>query len=255
MKITPLEIRQKVFAKAFRGLDKDEVMGFLQSLSQEWEKVMEENKDLKVRLDRSEKEVQKLREVEDTLYKTLKTAEDTGANVVSQANKTAELYLKESQMKVEAMINDAQSQAKNIIEEADEKARMIIEEAYDELKLLQRDCTSIETYRDELTREIKNLVNDTLEKVNKVSGNAVSPSDSIKGKLKEAREMQYEKRDYDKEKEVTFKPEPPKEERQTAHTPTEVEESEKAEKAKPVETPNTSESKSFFDEIGDDSDD
>ena len=45
MKITPLEIRQKTFEKSFRGLDKDEVNAFLLSLSHEWERMLDENKE------------------------------------------------------------------------------------------------------------------------------------------------------------------------------------------------------------------
>lgn len=85
MKVTPLEIRQKGFEKKLRGYDKDEVNAFLLSLSQEWERVLDESKELKIKLETSEREVQKLREVENSLFKTLKTAEDTGANVVEQA--------------------------------------------------------------------------------------------------------------------------------------------------------------------------
>ena len=47
MKITPIEIRQKVFEKKLRGYDKDEVQAFLQSLSNEWERVLDENKEYK----------------------------------------------------------------------------------------------------------------------------------------------------------------------------------------------------------------
>ena len=44
MKITPLEIRQKTFEKVFRGYEKDEVNAYLQSLSMEWERMLDENK-------------------------------------------------------------------------------------------------------------------------------------------------------------------------------------------------------------------
>ena len=71
MKITPIEIRQKQFEKKLRGYDKDEVNAFLLSLSQEWEKVMDELKELKIKLEASQKEVDKLREVESSLFKTL----------------------------------------------------------------------------------------------------------------------------------------------------------------------------------------
>ncbi|MFC2125130.1 DivIVA domain-containing protein, partial [Bacteroidota bacterium] len=57
MKVTPLEIRQKSFEKVFRGYDKDEVEAFLLILSQEWEKVLDENKSLRMNLDKAEKEV------------------------------------------------------------------------------------------------------------------------------------------------------------------------------------------------------
>ena len=119
MKITPLEIRQKTFEKNFRGYERDEVHAFLLTLSQEWERMMDENKELRIKLEATEREVSKLREVETSLYKTLKTAEDTGANVIEQARKTAELHLKESQLKAEGMMNEAKSKAHNAIEESE----------------------------------------------------------------------------------------------------------------------------------------
>ena len=45
MRITPLDIRQKTFEKNFRGYEKDEVNAFLLTLSQEWERVLDENKE------------------------------------------------------------------------------------------------------------------------------------------------------------------------------------------------------------------
>ena len=74
MKITPLEIRQKTFERTLRGYDKDEVNAFLLSLSQEWERMMDEVKEVRQKLESSEREVGKLREVETSLFKTLKTA-------------------------------------------------------------------------------------------------------------------------------------------------------------------------------------
>src|SRR6187397_2909696 len=103
MRITPLDIRQKTFEKNFRGYEKDEVNAFLLTLSQEWERFMDENKELRIKLEATEREVSKLREVETSLFKTLKTAEDTGANVIDQAKRAAELHLRESQLKADAL--------------------------------------------------------------------------------------------------------------------------------------------------------
>ena len=136
MKVTPLEIRQKTFERTLRGYDKDEVNAFLLSLSQEWERMNDEVKESRMKLDAAEREVAKLREVETSLYKTLKTAEDTGANVVDQARKAAELHLREAQISADALLNEAKGKAKNVIEEADETSRQLLGEMEDKLKEL-----------------------------------------------------------------------------------------------------------------------
>lgn len=169
MKITPLEIRQKNFEKKLRGYDKDEVTAFLLSLSNEWERVLDEKKELSIKLEQAEKEVQKLREVESSLFKTLKTAEDTGANMVEQANKAAELHLKETQMNAEAMMSEAKSKAKAIIEKSELEARQIIEEMQDAIKDLEQNYRSLENHRDNMVSELRTLVKDLHERASRTS--------------------------------------------------------------------------------------
>jgi cell division initiation protein len=170
MKITPLEIRQKTFEKAFRGLDKEEVEAYILSLSQEWERVLDENKEYKIKLEASQKEVEKLREVESSLFRTLKTAEDTGANMIDQAEKAAELHLRESQINAEAILNDAETKARDKMEESDIQSRHAVEEMEEQLKSLGQIYRTLENHRDDLISNIKMLSNDTLEKVDRVSG-------------------------------------------------------------------------------------
>jgi len=190
MKITPLEIRQKTFEKAFRGLDKDEVNAFLQSLSHEWERMLDENKDIKIRLDKAEKEVTKLREVENTLFKTLKTAEDTSANVIEQANKTAELHMKETQINSEALLNDAKQNAKAIIEKADDKASEIVMEMQNEIKSLEENYRIIESHRDSVISQLKLLSSDVMDKVVRLKDKEGNMG--IEGHLKKVKQMMRE---------------------------------------------------------------
>ncbi|MTI21088.1 DivIVA domain-containing protein [Fulvivirga sp. RKSG066] len=168
MKITPLEIRQKTFEKAFRGLDKDEVNAFLVTLSQEWEKLIDENKELKIKLEASQKEVEKLREVENSLFKTLKTAEDTGASMIDQATKTAELHMKETQMKAEALMNDAKSKAKDTIEEAEMKSRNTLDDMEDRIRSMAQVYRTLENVKADLLSDIKSFASDALDKVERV---------------------------------------------------------------------------------------
>lgn len=165
MKVTPLEIRKKSFEKVFRGYDKDEVSAFLVSLSQAWEKVLDKNKELTFKLESAEKEILKLREIENSLFKTLKTAEDTGASMIEQANKTAELHMKETQMKADALMNESESKAKAMLEEAENSSREIIDDMQDEVKRIQDSYRKLQHQRDSMLRDIKNIADGFLEQV------------------------------------------------------------------------------------------
>lgn len=169
MKITPLEIRQKSFERNFRGYDKDEVTAFLHTLSQEWERMVDQQKELKFKLEATQEEVRKLREVESSLFKTLKTAEDTGSSMVEQAKRTAELHLKESQMKAEAIISESRSKAKSMIENAEHKTRQLVEAMEDEVKSLEQTYKTLENYRENLILDLRNIANDTLEKAERAN--------------------------------------------------------------------------------------
>jgi cell division initiation protein len=165
MKITPLEIRQKAFEKVLRGYDKDEVNAFLLTLSQEWERVLDETKEARIKLETTEREVSKLREVESSLFKTLKTAEDTGASVIEQANKTAELILRENQLNADALLSEAKTKAKNTIEEAEMLSRQMLDEMEERLKSLGQHYKTLELHRDNLLSDLKRLAGETLDRV------------------------------------------------------------------------------------------
>ena len=188
MNITPLEIRQKVFEKAFRGFDKDEVSAFLNSMSIEWEKLNDQKKEFQFKLDAAEKEVTKLREVENSLFKTLKTAEATGANMVEQATKTAELHMKETEMNADAIMSEAKSRAKSIIEDAESRARAIIDDMEDEIRELEQVFRSVNANKTTLMGDLKVLANDILDKLQRHED---FPSD-VKGHVKKGKELARE---------------------------------------------------------------
>lgn len=189
MKITPLEIRQKTFERTLRGYDKDEVNGFLLTLSQEWERNQDELKELRIKIEASEREVGKLREVESSLFRTLKTAEDTGANVIEQANKSAELVVRESQIKAEAMINEAKLKAKNTIDEAEQSARQLLSEMEDQLKSLSDQYKMLQDQRDNLLSDMKRIASETLERLGRVqnSDRDFDPDKHLSGAKRQVR--------------------------------------------------------------------
>ncbi|MBI1768854.1 MAG: DivIVA domain-containing protein [Bacteroidetes bacterium] len=179
MKITPLEIRQKSFERTLRGYDKDEVNAFLQTLSQEWERTLDECKEMRIKLEATEKEVNKLREVESSLFKTLKTAEDTGANVIEQANKTAELILREHQLNADAILHEAKTKAKNTIEEAEMSSRQMLAEMEDRLKTLGQHYKNLELHKENLLGDLKRIANETIDRVERAKTREFDPDQHL----------------------------------------------------------------------------
>jgi cell division initiation protein len=191
MKITPLEIRQKTFERTLRGYDKDEVNAFLLSLSAEWERTQDEVKEMKSKFEHAEREVVKLREVENTLYRTLKTAEDTGASVVEQANKSAALLLGESQLKADAMVSEAKTKARNIVEDAEQTTKHLVEEMDEKLKSLADQYKTMELHRDNLLADLKRFAGETIDRVErqKTREREFNPDTFLAAAKKETRAM------------------------------------------------------------------
>jgi cell division initiation protein len=165
MKVTPIEIRQKDFNKVFRGYDKEEVDAFLKSLSQEWEKMMHENLDIKKRLELAEREITRLREVESSLFKTIKSAEDTGASLIDHAQRQSDLHMREAQMNAEAIMSEARNRARKTVEEGEMEAKTLVAKLVAEVTALQKDLAEIEFKKEHAIQEIQALGEGLLDRV------------------------------------------------------------------------------------------
>lgn len=165
MKITALDIRQKTFEKSFRGVDREEVQAFLNMVSQQWERMGDENRELRLKLEHAQHDVQKMREVESSLYRTLKTAEDTGNSITEQAQRDADLRRREAQLLAEQTLSEARQRARAIVEEAYQTAEKTVADMQKEVTSLGQDCQRLEQQLDTLVRDLHHLASDALEKV------------------------------------------------------------------------------------------
>ena len=164
MKITALDIRQKTFEKSFRGIDKDEVQAFLNTISQQWERMGEENRELRFKLDHAQQDVQKLREVESSLYRTLKTAEDTGNSITEQAQRDADLRRREAQLQAEHTLADARQRARAIVDEAYQTAAATVADMQKEVSGLGQECQRLEQQLDTLVHSLHHLASEALDR-------------------------------------------------------------------------------------------
>jgi cell division initiation protein len=257
MKITPIEIRQHTFQKSLRGYDIDEVMAFLNSLSNEWERVMNEQKMLKMQLELAEKELNKLRDVELTMFRMLKTAEDTSSQMTDQAKNAAEQYIGEARQKAEEIIGESRKKANMVVVDAENQSRYVREEILAEFKNHERDFKAMEKYRDNLLVQLKTMANNTNDSIErfekkfaqntlkeKIGDLRVQVTDSIKNKEDEpADELHLEIKpqiDEDTTTENVVEA--------AVETPAEAIEAAHADVAQNTETENKEEG-SFFDQI------
>jgi cell division initiation protein len=183
MKITPIEIRQHTFERGLRGYRTDDVDAFLVSLSQEWERVTGEYKMLKMQLEIAEKELGKLKEVEMTLFRTLKTAEDTSTQITDQANKAADQFLVEARQKADDMLAEARKKSSLMVQDAENQARFLKDNILNDLKTLEHDFKALESYKENLATQIRSLASNAVDSVDRFEKKFAKQD--LKGKMDE----------------------------------------------------------------------
>ncbi|PTJ70382.1 DivIVA domain-containing protein [Mammaliicoccus sciuri] len=114
MAFTPEEIKQKEFSRVHKGLDETEVRGYLQTLSDEIEKLKSDKAHLQSIIDDKEENISRFKAVENTI-----------SDVLLQAQKTSEETKHTAVLKADAIIKEAEGRADQIVNDALQKARHI----------------------------------------------------------------------------------------------------------------------------------
>ena len=164
MKITPLDLRKKKFKKSFRGYDCEDVSVFLSSLSREWERLQLECRAMADDRNKVRKELEKLKEVETTMFKALKSAESAGTERAQKASKSADLQVREAKMKTEVMLQKAKEQASKVLEETKREAHAVLQSLQQELRAILHAYESVKEEKEHLVMNVKTLVEGVLKK-------------------------------------------------------------------------------------------
>lgn len=115
--ITPLDIQNKVFQRAVRGYKEDDVDGFLDLLTLDLEKILDENHKLKERVKVLEKELDRHRNSESVVLETLEAAKALMGDISSSAEKRAEILLKNAELDAELIQREARESVERLSEE------------------------------------------------------------------------------------------------------------------------------------------
>ncbi len=105
--ITPQDIQSAEFGKGVRGYKEEDVDNFLDLLTLDYEKVLEENRSLKDQLRAMSSEVERYRKNENSLLDTLEAAKALMGDISSSAEKRAAILLKNAELDAELIQREA----------------------------------------------------------------------------------------------------------------------------------------------------
>jgi len=99
--LTPIDIQNQTFNRALRGYDPEEVRTFLRQVAQEWGLLLEEKHALKLKVEQLSTELNRYKEMESLLQRTLFQAEESSRLAIQNAEKNAALIIQEARQKAE----------------------------------------------------------------------------------------------------------------------------------------------------------
>jgi cell division initiation protein len=121
--ITPADIQKKTFTKGVRGYKEDEVDSFLDLLTLDMDKLIQENNVLNENIRSLNAEIERYRSSESTIFDTLESAKALMSDISSSAEKRAEIVLKNAELDADRVQREARESVERITEEAVEMAR------------------------------------------------------------------------------------------------------------------------------------
>lgn len=123
MHITPLDIQQKRFRAAWRGLDKAEVDAFLNLVASELEKLTSELNALREDQRRQKRLIDEYREREQALKETMITAQRVTEEITQNAKKEADIIIGRAELEAEKLLENAQERLTELLGDIGELKR------------------------------------------------------------------------------------------------------------------------------------
>ena len=101
MRLSPLDVRNQLFPRTFRGFNPDAVLSFKDLVAGELEELLRQNSEYAGRIKRLEEKVEAYARIEQAINNTLLMAQKAADEARTNAQKEAELIVKEAAMRAE----------------------------------------------------------------------------------------------------------------------------------------------------------
>jgi len=154
--ITPSEIQNKVFGKGVRGYREEEVDSFLDLITLDLEKLIEENAQLTRQLAKASEELQRYQGSEGAVLETLEAAKALMSDISVSAEKRAEILLKNAELDAELITREAKESVERLKEEAASLENKVTSFRMRYRNLLETELEKFDSLSQELFGEIQN---------------------------------------------------------------------------------------------------
>ncbi|MDD2217501.1 MAG: DivIVA domain-containing protein [Eubacteriales bacterium] len=115
--ITPLDIQNKEFSKVVRGYKEEEVDAFLDLITVDMEKLLQENVSLKENISKLSEDLTRYKSSEGAVLETLEAAKALMSDISGSAEKRAEILLKNAELDAELIQREARESVERLTEE------------------------------------------------------------------------------------------------------------------------------------------
>lgn len=112
--ITPLDIQNKDFKRAFRGYNAKSVDVFLDEIIEDYERIYKENIELKDKINMLSDQLRQYNTMEETLKSTLILAQTTADDLTSSARHKSETIIDNAELSGKKLIDQAHEDVRNI---------------------------------------------------------------------------------------------------------------------------------------------
>ena len=140
--ITPAEIQTKEFTKGVRGYKEDEVDSFLDLVTLDMDKLIQENALLKENIRSLNGEIERYKGTESKIFDTLESAKALMQDISVSAEKRAEILLKNAELDAERI----QREAEESVERAKDEAHLMVRR-WEQFKVRYRNLLQTEMER------------------------------------------------------------------------------------------------------------
>jgi cell division initiation protein len=153
MKITPLDIQQKRFARALRGYDRDEVEAFLSLAATAFEDLVKEIHSLRENVERKDDEIAGHRGRERALQETLVAAQKASEEIRDSARREGEITIAEAELQAEKIVQGAHQRFLRVVDDIQEVKRLRIQFEASVRALVEGHGKLLDTFRETGTED------------------------------------------------------------------------------------------------------